>query len=90
MCLGMAECCEAKQRSYRREPSVARTDAVLTIVFSMIEKRTDHRGVQITDLELGRFDAATLRRKPDEEPHRVPVGRKRMRTRLSAGARDDL
>jgi hypothetical protein len=50
--LGMPKRRETKQRANRGEPGIPRPNAVPLIMFTVIEKGTDHRGIEIVDRQL--------------------------------------
>ena len=49
----MAKGGKAKQRADRGQPRVARADAIAVVVLAMIEERTDQRGVELCDIQMG-------------------------------------
>ncbi len=50
--LRMANGRKAKQRADGGEPRVARANAIPVLVFTMIEERTDQRGVELRDIQV--------------------------------------
>ena len=81
--LGVPKGCETEQRADRREPSVAGPHAVSPLVFEMLEKASDERGVEMIGFELRGRDAPLLGREPNQHPHSVAVGSDRVRAGLA-------
>src|SRR5438128_1745170 len=74
---------KAKQRANGGQPRVARPDAVLVLVFAIIEERTDQRGIDLCDVQVRGFNGHARGRKADQQSQGVSIRRHGMGTGLS-------
>ena len=73
--LGVAQRSEAEERAHRGQPGVAAGDAGAPLVLEVVQEGADHRGVQVTEGELGGRRAGPVVHVDQQHPPAAPVGR---------------
>ena len=71
---GVLECRVAVHRVDRREAGVAGSGAVAPFDFEVVEERSDHRGVEVVEVEFARRLPAALRGEGEQQPEGVAIG----------------
>jgi hypothetical protein len=79
--LGVVQGEVGEQRVDRRESVVAGRGRVVALVFEVLEERGDQRRVEVGDVELAGWGAASLGGEAQEQPEGVAVGGDRVRAR---------
>lgn len=77
--LGVSQCRVGEQRSDRGQSQVARSRAVVTVGFEVIEKRADRLGVEVVPTQVAGLRAGCLLHEHEQQLERIPIGGDRAR-----------
>jgi hypothetical protein len=78
--LGMSKRCVPEQRTDGGKSSVAGARTIFPLLLKMVEEGADERRIKIVDVQLRWLDVFPRGREDQQQPQRVPVGRKCMGT----------